>query len=344
MQALKLTALRQLKWCETPDPTIKNPDDVLLQTAVVGVCGSDVHYYKTGRIGSQVVKYPFSLGHEPSAVVKETGPAVKNLRPGDHIAVEPAMPCGKCDQCFVGRPHTCRKLRFLGCPGQAEGSLAELLVMPAGSCLKLPDNVSLEQAALAEPLTIGLYAARLALPLKGAGVGILGCGPIGLSCLKAAQLLGAVEVFATDPLAYRANIAGNAGASWAGDPQELVAKVKSAVPGGLDVMFECSGEQTAVDQALELIRPGGRLMLVGIPPSANFILNSDKARRKEVRVLNVRRQCACAQDTLKLMGAGLLKADFMITHRFTAAQAAEAFALVAGYAGGVVKAMINLVD
>ncbi len=342
MQAVRLTALRRLEICDAPEPQLRRPEDVLLRISAVGVCGSDVHYYNTGRIGSQVVRYPFTLGHECAGVVEQAGPAVRHLRPGDRVAVDPAMPCGTCDQCQAGRPHTCRNLKFLGCPGQAEGCLAERLVMPAHCCLRLAEGMSPAQGALSEPLAIGLYAARGALPLKGARAGILGCGPIGLSVLRCVRLLGAAEVYAADPLDYRARAARAAGADWSGAPEaDLVERIRAAAPGGLDAVFECCGQQAALDQAVALMRPGGRLMLIGIPETERMGLVIDQARRAEVRVLNVRRQCGCADDTLKLMAAGLLDVDFMVTHRFPMPRTAEAFELVSGYRDGVIKAMIE---
>ena len=167
MQAYKLTGLRQLALMEVPTPEPCNPTDVLVKMARVGVCGSDVHYYETGQIGSQVVQYPFTVGHEGAGVVVAVGPAVTRVKAGDRIAVEPAMPCHACDQCRVGRPHTCRQLRFLGCPGQAEGCLSEYLVMPEGSCFPIPDSMTLDEAALSEPLAIGVYAVKQSIPMAG---------------------------------------------------------------------------------------------------------------------------------------------------------------------------------
>ena len=114
---MMLTGIRQMDMINAPDPVIIRDTDVLIKMKSVGVCGSDVHYYKTGRIGSQIVEYPFPVGHEGAGKVIKTGNAVKKLKPGDRIAIEPAMPCFHCDQCLSGRTHTCRKLKFLGCPG-----------------------------------------------------------------------------------------------------------------------------------------------------------------------------------------------------------------------------------
>jgi len=260
------------------------------------------------------------------------------------VAIEPAMSCGQCDQCGGGRPHTCRKLRFLGCPGQAEGCLSEYIVMPQECCFSVKEKkMTAEQAALSEPLAIGLYAAKKALPLKGANIAILGCGPIGLSVMLCARLMGAAKIFVTDLIPERLQIAVKNGADWSGNPgkQNIVDEIVLQKPLLLDAVFECCGEQSAVDQAIDLIKPGGKLILVGIPETERISMVIDKIRRKEISVLNVRRQCECLHSTLTLMKGGMLNADFMITHRFKFEQTQKAFELVAGYSDGVVKAMIE---
>ncbi|MDA0576461.1 MAG: alcohol dehydrogenase catalytic domain-containing protein, partial [Verrucomicrobia bacterium] len=174
-----LTGIRQMIGGDVADVRLANDTDVLLRVGAVGVCGSDVHYYMRGRICSQVVTYPYRVGHEFAGTVVAVGPAVRRIQVGDRVAVDPAMSCGNCDQCLAGRAHTCRSLRFLGCPGQADGCLAEFIVMPEECCYPLREGTTLEQGALVEPLSIGIYAVRLAGAVRGAHVGILGCGPIG---------------------------------------------------------------------------------------------------------------------------------------------------------------------
>ncbi len=152
MKAMMLTGIRKMEMKDVPDPMIVNDTDVLIKMKTIGVCGSDVHYYTTGKIGSQVVRYPFPVGHEGAGQVVRVGKSVTSVKPGDRIAIEPAMPCGECDQCLAGRPHTCRKLRFLGCPGQADGCLSEYIVMPEKSCIPISEKLSYDQAAISEPL------------------------------------------------------------------------------------------------------------------------------------------------------------------------------------------------
>ncbi len=344
MKAMMLTGLRSMEMRTVPVPELKGSGDVLLKMAAVGVCGSDIHYYTTGKIGSQVVKYPFTVGHEGSAVVERVGAGVTLVKPGDRVAVEPAMSCGQCDQCRRGRPHTCRRLKFLGCPGQAEGCLAERLIMPQECCVPVAPQMTFEQAALAEPLAIGFYAVRRAMPMKGARIAILGSGPIGLSVLVCARAMGAQAVYVTDKIDARLALAQAAGATWVGNPErvDIVKEISAREPLLLDAVFECCGESSAVDEGVELAQPGGKLMLVGIPSAVervSFVI--DRARRKELELRNVRRQCECLHPTLALMAQGLLPADFMITHRFGFDQAREAFDLVAAYKDGVVKAMIT---
>jgi len=344
MKAVVLTGIRKMELIETPAPKLAYSRDVLLKVAVVGVCGSDVHYYTMGRIGSQVVKYPYRVGHECSAVVEKTGKDVTRVKPGDRVAVEPAVSCGKCDQCLVGRRHTCRKLTFLGTPGQGDGCLCEYIVMPEENCYPIKISTTLEQAALAEPLSIGTYSVKLAGKIKGARIAILGCGPIGLSVLLPSLLQGAARIYATDKIDHRLDVARRAGASWTGNPdrQGIVTGILGAEPGQMDIVFECCGQQSAIDQAIEILKPGGKLVITGIPQVERISLQIDIARRKEICIQNVRRQNECMQPALDLIERGKASVDFMVTHRYNLSDAKEAFDLVDQYRDGVVKAMIKI--
>ena len=343
MKAMVLTGIRQMEMMEVPDPKIVNDTDVLIKMERVGVCGSDIHYYATGKIGSQVVEYPFPVGHEGAGTVVKIGSAVKTVKIGDEIAIEPAMPCWDCDQCNVGRPHTCRNLTFLGCPGQADGCLSEYLVMPETSCFKLEGDMILDDGALSEPLAIGVYAVKQSIPMKDAAIGILGFGPIGMSVLLPAQAQGAKSIFVTDKVDARLSKARSMGINYACNPDEedIVAKVAEMEPNMLDVVFECCGQQEAFDNAIDLLKPGGKLMMIGIPEFDNWQMSADKARRKEIIFANVRRQNHTLEPTLDMMKNKVFDAHQMITHRFRFDQTKKAFDLVDNYADGVMKAMID---
>jgi len=344
MKAVMLTGLRQMELRDIDPPGIRRDDEVLLKLALVGVCGSDVHYYTTGRIGSQVVEYPFIVGHECSATVVQTGPAVDRVRVSDRVAVDPAMVCHHCDQCRQGRENTCRNLRFLGCPGQADGCLCEYIVMPQDCLYPLNDNMTMEQAVLSEPLAIGVYALRQVCLSPNSSVAILGSGPIGLSALAAARAQSVPKIFNTDLIDARLALAKKAGAAWTGNPQrqDVVSAILHHQPEGMDAVFDCAGKQETLDQSLELLKPAGKLLLIGIPETDRISFVIDQMRRKEITLINVRRQNHCVQPTLDLIASGQVNVDFMITHRFKLHQTQQAFELVRQYQDGVVKALIEL--
>jgi len=338
-----LTGMRQMRMFEIPDPVISNDTDVLIKMKTLGVCGSDVHYYKHGKIGSQVVQYPFPVGHEGAGVVVAVGKTVKRIKAGQRIAIEPAMSCGECDQCLSGRPHTCRKLKFLGCPGQANGCLSEYIVMPESNCIPVPDKLSYDQIAISEPLAIGVYAVKQSIPMKGSKIGILGFGPIGMSVLLPALAQGAEKVYVTDKISKRLEIAKKSGASWTGNPdkKDIAASVIEQEPLLLDVAFECCGKQEAIDQAIEILKPGGKLMIIGIPEFSRWSFSVDKLRHKEITITNVRRQVGCVEPALEMMEKGSVDVSLMPTHRFSFDETQNAFELVAEYKDGVMKAIID---
>lgn len=341
---MMLTGIRQIEMKNVPDPEIRNPRDVKIRMSVLGICGSDIHYYTQGRIGSQEVKYPFTVGHEGAGVVVETGREVTRVRRGDSIAIEPAMPCGECDQCLVGRPNTCRNHRFLGCPGQAEGSLSEYIVMPEENCFPLSGILTPDHGSISEPLSIGVYSIIKAGVEKDARIGILGFGPIGMSVMLAARAHGIEKIYVTDKIDERLSIAAKEEATYRGNPlkDNIVEQILGNEPLGLDVVFECCGQQEAVDQAVDMLRPGGKVMVAGIPEFDRWSLNVEKTRRRELSLHFIRRQVNCVEPALEMMKSGRIDVQNMITHRFPFYRTKEAFDLVAGYSDGVMKAMIDL--
>ena len=340
---MKLTALREMAMLEVPDPQLQRPTDVLVKLGAVGVCGSDIHYFVTGRIGTIVVDFPFTLGHECAGTVVEAGSGTTRVAVGDRVAIEPAMTCGKCDQCLAGRENTCRNNRFLGCPGQAEGSLSELLVMPEECCFKIDDGLDMGAATVSEPLAIGVYSVKQSALERGAKIGILGMGPIGRTVLLPALDQGCAAAYCTDKIAERCAASEQAGATWVGNPdrEDVVSAILEREPAGLDIVYECCGQQAAIDDSLDLLRPGGRLMLIGIPEVDRISFSPDKIRRKELTIVNVRRQRACLQLALDLIDRTRSQIDELITHHFPFSETKKAFDLVADYGDGVVKAMID---
>ncbi len=344
MKTMMLTGIREMELVDTPEPRIKNADDVIVRMRTVGVCGSDVHYYSSGGIGKMRVRFPFTVGHEGAGEVCRTGSGVTDLVPGDRIAVEPAISCYDCDQCLAGRPNTCRKLRFVSCPGEEPGCLSEYILVPARNCHKIPAGVSFEQASLSEPLSIALYSVkRSAHPVDGASV-ILGAGPIGLAVSAVLQAAGPGPVYMTEKVPERSETARSAGAEWVGNPdmEDVVAGLRKLVPEEPETVFECCGDQQALDQAVEMLRPGGRLMIVGIPEEQRYSFDVDLVRRKEITIYYVRRQCGCVDEAVEMISSGRIDLDFMITHRFPLERTAKAFRLLDSYEEGIIKAIINI--
>ena len=343
MKAMVLTGIRAMEMQNLPMPKIQNDNEVLIKMKVVGICGSDVHYYSLGKIGSQIVTYPFPVGHEGAGEVIRVGNSVTRVKPGDRIAIEPAMPCGECDQCQDNRPHTCRKLRFLGCPGQADGCLNEYIVMPETSCFRIAETMTYTEAAISEPLAIGVYAVNQSIPVKGATVGIFGFGPIGMSVILPAIAKGAGKIYVTDLIEERLTIAKECGATWTGNAAkgDIVEQIIKEEPLLLDVIFECCGKQEAMDQAIELLKPGGKLMIIGIPEFDRWSFSVDKMRHKEICIQSVRRQNHSVEEALELMETNAVNVGKMATHRFPFDRTKEGFDLVTGYNDGVMKAMID---
>jgi L-iditol 2-dehydrogenase len=347
VKAAYLTGIREIEIRDAPEPTLRNPEDVMVRIDAVGVCGSDIHYYAEGRIGSQIVRFPEIIGHECAGTVAATGGATLKLRSGQRVTIDPLLACGECDQCIAGRPHTCRQQKFLGCPGQATGALAEYLVIPARCCYPVPASMSAAQAAMVEPFAVALHSLRLAPLNPAAKIAILGAGPIGLSVLLACRAtLKDLDsrVYVTDLIDERVEAARQCGADWSGNPchENIQAAITSREPLGLDVVFECAGQQETLDQAAELLKPGGTLLIVGIPELDRVSFDPHLLRRHELDVKSVRRQNNCVAPAIELIASGAVSVDPLVTHRFPLAETKRAFDLVSSYGDGVIKAMIEM--
>ncbi len=344
MKAVYLTGLRQMELRPAPVPRLGGPRDVLLRVDTLGVCGSDIHYYTQGRIGPHEAPFPFILGHELGATIVEVGSDVKSLLPGQRVAVDPLIACGECDQCRGGRKHTCRNQKFLGSSGIFPGALVEYLVMPAACCSPVPDSLDDDQAAVVEPLSIGVYAAQMAPLAPGARVGIVGSGPIGLCTLLAVRAQMPAAVYATDLVDERLSVARTCGADWTGNPlqQDVVAAIRNVEPLGMDVVFECAGEQDAIDQGIALLKPGGTLLIIGIPEVERISFDIALMRRNELRILNVRRQNECVEQAIELIASGRVDVRPLVTHHFQFEETGRAFEMVSARSDGVVKAIIRI--
>ena len=344
MKAALLTGIRKFEIKEIPTPKIINDSDVLIKIKTVGVCGSDIHYYTTGRIGSQIVQFPFVIGHEAAGVVESVGERVTRVRPGQKIAIDPAVSCGHCDQCKAGRENTCRELLFLGCPKQLDGSLSEYIVINERSCFPIKDNMTFDQAALSEPLAIGVYSVERSMIPENADAAILGVGPIGMSVFHVLRAKNVSNVYVTDKIDQRLEFCKTLNPKLTANPDkvDVVKKISELEPLLMDVVYECSGDPDAISQGIQLLKPGGVLVIVGIPEVDEITFPIHELRRKEITIVNIRRQVNCTQKAVNLSANGTINMDSMATHHFALEEIQKAFELVANYKDGVMKAMITL--
>jgi L-iditol 2-dehydrogenase len=319
MKSLRLHGPGDLRLHEEPIPTA-GVGEALLRVTAVGICGSDLHWFKETGIGDARLNKPLVLGHEFSAVTVD----------GQRVAVDPSIPCGTCEYCQRGDPNLCDHLIFAG-HGDQDGALRQQLAWPHTCLHPLPDGLSDADGTLLEPLGIALHAVDLAHLRVGMSVGVFGCGPIGLLVIQLAKLAGASKVLATDILPHRLQVASSLGS----DEAQLVTgrldeREFTRLNGmGLDLVFEAAGENAAVEMAIAAVRPGGKVILIGIPSDDRTSFTASVARRKGLTLKLVRRMKLTYPRAIRLVERGKVDVRSLVTHTFPLDQAAEAFELAA---------------
>jgi L-iditol 2-dehydrogenase len=333
MKTLRLYGVHDLRFSDEPVPAV-NAGCELVRVTSVGVCGSDSHWFSEGGIGGVPLTTPLVLGHEFTGIV-ETGPYK-----GTRVAVDPAMPCGTCEWCLEGKSNLCPAIRFAG-TGTVDGALQEFVAWPAKNLFQLPPALSNEDGALLEPLGVALHAHTLASIRPGMTVGVYGCGPIGLLTIQLARLSGAVHIFATDPRPTRLEEAQSMGASdvFMADGSEGQKIFSATHNRGVDVAFEAAGENAAVETAMASAKPGGRVVIIGIPSEDKTTFTASTARRKGLTILICRRMKNTYPRAINLVAQGKINLGSLISHRFSFDNSKDAF-LVAEKRVGI-KVMIN---
>lgn len=339
MKAAALVARQRIRVIETRAPR-PGPGEVLVRLRAVGVCRSDLHYYEHGRIGNQVIRrWPQVLGHEPAGEVAGWGRGVRGFRRGDRVAVEPAIPCGRCRECRAGRGNICANVRFLGMPG-LPGAFAECVTMPAANLVKVGPRTRFADAAALEPMAIGLHAVGLVRgPLRRALV--IGAGPVGL-CVLAALRLRAARVTVCDYVPARLRVARRMGAA-----ATIRISPRRSMPAQArrlrcePAVFEAGGTAEAMELAVRAAAPGGTVAFIGIPDGDTVPYPAHVTRRKELTIVNVRRSNGELAEAARLLRAGRLNLGPMLTHEGGLDAAGRLFELVRRRAEGVVKATVR---
>ena len=314
MKVARLHAAGDIRVQDEPEPEAQR-GDVLVRITAVGLCGSDLHWYAEGGIGDTVVERPLVLGHEQAGVIAD-GP-----RGGERVAVDPAIPCMRCEFCFEGNHNLCSALRFSGSESD-DGALRELMAWPGAHLYPLPDTISDAGGAMLEPLGVALHALDLSHLRLASTVAVVGCGPIGLFIVQLARAGGATRVIAVEPLAHRREAAVRMGAHEAISPQEALADGAS---GMADLTFEVAGNDDGLAECMHLARPGSKVLLVGIPEGDATALPASVARRKGLSFVVVRRMKEMYPRAIKLVQRGLADVESMVTATYALDDVVDAF-------------------
>lgn len=339
MRAAVLHGVRDLRIEERPIPSYAG-DEVLLRVLSVTICGSDVHYYTDGAIGTQQVSAPVVLGHEFAAEVVAVGAQVRGLRTGQTVAVEPGVSCGECEQCRRGYPNLCPYVRFCATP-PIDGALREYMPYAPHALFPLPEGLSAEDGAMLEPLCIAIRALDFGKLRIGETAAVIGCGGIGLLIVQLLRAAGAGEIYVSEPVGYRAQTALGCGATAVLGPEDPAADLLARTSGrGVDVAWEAATSVRTQRLATELARLGGRVVLVGIPPEDEFALAASPIRRKGLTITSVRRAANVYPRAITLAEKGMVDLRSLVTHRLPLADAARAFELMASHEDGVIRAAI----
>ena len=343
MRVARVMAPKVMRLDDAPIPSPK-PGEALVRITAIGICGSDLQYYTQGRIGELEFGAGHIMGHEIAGVVEALAPGTDGPPPGTPVVVDPAIACGRCRFCLAGDPNFCETLRFVSSP-PCPGALQEYLAHPASFLLPVPPDWSPATTAMLEPLGVALHAIDLGHLSVGDAVAVFGCGPIGLMVARVAQLSGARLVCASEPLPHRRAVALRFGAAAVFDPADVdvVREIKDRTDGyGVDVAFEAAGSEAATIQAIQALRPGGTLVLLGYWTQDRVAIPGISAMRKGLTVRFVRRMKNTFDRAIDLVRRGQVDVQSLVSHEFPLEQTAEAFVCAERRAPDVIKAVIRL--
>lgn len=314
---------------EDREMPVPGPGQVLVRLEAGGICGSDLHYYHQGGFGAVRLKEPMILGHEVAGRIEDLGAGVSGLAKGLRVAVSPSRPCHACRFCHAGQPNHCLNMRFYGSAmpfPHIQGAFREFLVADVAQCAPAGD-LSAGEAAMAEPLSVVLHAARRAGDLLGKRVLVTGCGPIGMLAVLVARAAGAAEIVATDLSDFTLDMAARLGADRVvnmGKHPDGLAPL-AAEKGQIDVLFECSGAAPALVAAIPAMRPGGVILQLGLGGDMTLPVQAITAKELELRgSFRFHEEFFAA---VELMRKGRIDVKPLITHEVALDEAEEGFKL-----------------
>lgn len=342
-RAAYMTELHNIEISDTEVPELL-PNEVLVKIEYVGICGSDVHFYETGRIGDFIVKPPFILGHETAGKIKKVGSEVKDLKPGDRVALEPSVPCRSCTMCIKGKYNLCPCITMMAAPPH-NGALTKYIAHPAAFSYKLPENVSTLEGSLIEPLSVGLHAVSQGEIALGNSVTILGAGCIGLVSLLASKASGAGRIYMIDIENRRLAFSKKLGATEIINAKEIDAIKKiNELTGdiGTDKVIECAGNPITIAQTPHIVSSAGTIILVGNTLQNEVSYNVMQLIQKEATIKTVFRYRNKYPTAIEAIASGSIKVKDIVTHIFDFEETKEAFDYVIKNHSDVVKAVIKI--
>lgn len=343
MRVAELTGPGSFRLIDQP-VTEPGPGEIQVRVRVVGICGSDMHYYSEGSIGDIQCVYPMVLGHEPTGEVVKTGAGVSGWQPGDRVMCEPAIYCYHCEYCRTGHHNLCSHIRFLSMPSDP-GFLREYANLPAHNVLPLPAGLGMVEGTLFEPLAVVVHSMQFVSLRPGETAVVYGAGPIGLLTIAMLKICGASRVWAVEPVAHRRELALAVGADAAIDPRAedpCRQVLHDTGQRGVDVSVDCAAKDRTINQCLHTTRYGGRVVITGIPSEVEVPLEFHVMRRKEIRFFNVRRSNHETDAAVTLLREHPRRFAPVLTHQRPLEEVADSFAMLAAYRDGVGKLTVTI--
>lgn len=313
-----LRGIRDVIIEDRPVP-VPSRGQVLVEVKATGICGSDIHYYEQGRIGDFVLRAPMVIGHESAGIITAVGQGIDPSRVGQLVALEPGVPCRLCASCRAGRYNLCPDVVFFATP-PVDGSIAGYVAIDADFAHPAAAGIDVEQAALAEPVSVGVWAARKASITAGDRVVVTGAGPIGLLAAQIARAQGAGVVTVTDVNEYRLTVARELGLHAVRAGEDL--------PADYTVLLECSGADAALNAGLAALAPAGRAVLVGMG-AEKVSVSVPLIQGRELTISGVFRYANIYPTALGLIASGAVDVRRVITHRFALEDTEAALTLAA---------------
>lgn len=326
------------------DIPVPKADEALIRLEYVGICGSDMHYYETGRLGDYIVEPPFVLGHEPGGTVVAVGEGVTHLKSGDRVALEPGKTCGHCEFCHTGRYNLCPDVVFFATP-PVDGVFQEYVAHEAALCFKLPDNVDTMEGALIEPLAVGFHAANQGGARGGQTAVVFGAGCIGLCCMMALKAQGVLNVYAVDIAQKRLDKAMELGATGVidGSRQDVAKEVERLTAGGgADLIIETAGTEITQQQSVQIAKKGACIVLVGYTKSGSANLPMGLAMDKELRFETVFRYRHIYPMAIDSVAKGVVNLKGIVTNIFEFDDIQNAMDKSIADKANIVKAVVKI--